>query len=247
MQGTIETYEFGKTENGVHALRFLIQKDVSTVWAGVKDFDKLVAVFCSSKGQTTRIIGNNGQPGAVYTCHHVIQHHGDVRDESRTLKYQINGVDEINKKLTLTISETSNGQQISRSDTSISIEKYSLNQNFTVYKTEANETISTGKFAKYVPVLMFLPFFIIGIVLASRISFFFIVPMLIFILFTGGCGFLAMKNNLNNAQNQIGELVDLLRTYFLNIQSPQVLTSATTIPEAIMADDIEQVKFAQVV
>eukprot|EP00924_Labyrinthula_sp_SR-Ha-C_P012474 snap_masked-scaffold_10-processed-gene-7.22-mRNA-1 protein AED:1.00 eAED:1.00 QI:0/0/0/0/1/1/2/0/232 len=232
MNGSIETYEIGKNENGMNVLQFLIQKDAASVWSGVKDFDKLVALLCSDKGAKTRIMGNNGQTGSVYTCHYVIQHRGDHRDESRTLKYQINGLDELNRKLTLTVSETSNGQQISRSNISISIEKYSLNNNYCTYKMESIETYSRGSSAKYCGIVIFLPFLIGMIVTASTVGFLFALPI----------------GELKNAHFQLGELVDLLRTYFLNPQQEvQGLNSATPIAESVWGDDGEQGKFAQVV
>eukprot|EP00924_Labyrinthula_sp_SR-Ha-C_P012473 snap_masked-scaffold_10-processed-gene-7.21-mRNA-1 protein AED:1.00 eAED:1.00 QI:0/-1/0/0/-1/1/1/0/249 len=247
MQGSLDTYEYGNNEQGLGVYRFLVQRDPFTVWSAAKDFDKLVGILCSTKGHASRIIGNNGQVGAVYTCHYVIYRHDDHRDTTFVLKYEFNQLDEVNKKIVLTKSVTRNGYASGSSLMFISVDPHLTNPNFSVYTMETTQSVITLPIdtIKKIGMVAILPLLVGGIYLCITVGVFVTLAILSSFLFPIGGGFFVYWLYMNNSQYQMSECVSLLKAHFSSYQQQQGFTSTTPIAEAVPLDDFSQVKYVQ--
>eukprot|EP00924_Labyrinthula_sp_SR-Ha-C_P012460 snap_masked-scaffold_10-processed-gene-7.15-mRNA-1 protein AED:0.17 eAED:1.00 QI:0/0/0/1/1/1/2/0/228 len=226
MKGSWDTYEYGTNDMDLQTVRFLANTDHIRAWEATKDFDTLVSILCASKGKANRILGNNGQAGATYTCYYTIQMRGDRRDKAMTLRYQIISVDETNRKVSMKITEDCNGSRVSTKDTTLSVIPYVSNSKLTVFCMEWKETKSWSNINT---VVTYGEFFIMFPAIAS-----------IYCLYAIICA--------KSIWSEFLDIVESLKIHLGNYQMPvSQVQQGAPIVDAVQVNDTQnqEVKYAQ--
>eukprot|EP00924_Labyrinthula_sp_SR-Ha-C_P009117 maker-scaffold_2-snap-gene-13.45-mRNA-1 protein AED:0.36 eAED:1.00 QI:0/0/0/1/1/1/2/0/262 len=132
MRGNVETFEYGKDKKKFKVYRFLVHKDANTVWSAIKNFDFFIAVLNTKKGQTTRESGENGELGTIYRCEYPGEFIRKNAIEVINDDYQIIGIDNAEKTLSLAGLQTTNKKALKKIESYFSVEPYTLNHNFSL-------------------------------------------------------------------------------------------------------------------